>query len=905
MKKPVTIFFLFFLFFLFICIRFSEATGVNVTIDSISLSRTANDSTSNFTLQIDYPDGNAINHTDLLINGSTLAILNFGFDVNFTEGSNIAGLSYPVRYLWGYANGKSYNYTTTAIKGNGALQSYDTTEYISSSLDDLLPLKEFTIMYWIRLTSRPSDVGIFPFDVIIWTCYGAANYMSLESTVGVDDKFSFRLRNATLPNNSSTSGYLKSDNEATTNTWYHIALVATGKQLYIYINGVNQSTYKSDYDLNGWLPNYYVTNLSETCRPNYNGTRFAWMIGARNNSLGTVGQLDEMKLFNVALDTLQIKEIAEKELTNDTATSFTSSIWNNCTLYQAYGILSNTTDYGASMSSSIYYTGDYPTCNWINNTITNIRLASEYNSNYTNENITLSFEWFNLSYLFPVTDWRINNISLAVLNLPMNNVNTSTGYLRDYSSYENNVVKIYNNAPWYNSTSGKCKVGGCFGFSKTHQQALEIADDSSISSDLTNGLTIMLWLNLNSSAYTSHPGGYIINKLVKNLSAASSMYMITHCNYPCSIFPAIFIDTIFCRLRTNSGDYNVVNDAGCYSSNDFPLNTWTHVACVFGNGNLTMYINGVKNATTFANYSPADYAGNYGNLSIGSGNGSDGQIAGVSGYLDEIKIFNRPLSAYQIRTIYEEENINSTTETYVSAETEINDIWSTAITNTDTNTDSATYYSNTLTVLSIPSGSPPPENNVQGLAVVREYTKEQCKIVVSPSEINFTRQKPSINFTIKNEENFEYIPQIVYDESIFALDYEYSSLFPNDILTVSANTSTLTNGTIISFILIKSDDCLDVTIPVNIINTEAKNIALCIDSFGCMLDDLKEIGLTKIWDIGGKDVYLLYIFIVITIIILALVIIYGTLNIVLELVIGLILSIIVSALLYILIFTNI
>jgi len=71
-----------------------------------------------------------------------------------------------------------------------------------------------------------------------------------------------------------------------------------------------------------------------------------------------------------------------------------------------------------------------------------------------------------------------------------------------------------------------------------------------------------------------------------------------------------------------------------------------------------------------------------------------------NGTIDEVRIFNRSLSAAEILSLYWGSDI------ITSDETSINDIWSACVTPNDGTQDGATNCSNNITVLAVPNDTP-------------------------------------------------------------------------------------------------------------------------------------------------------------------------------------------------------
>ena len=97
-------------------------------------------------------------------------------------------------------------------------------------------------------------------------------------------------------------------------------------------------------------------------------------------------------------------------------------------------------------------------------------------------------------------------------------------------------------------------------------------------------------------------------------------------------------DNWICAFRGNSG-------AGCitYDTN----NEWTHAVIVYSGGNkLDLYVNGVLEV----NGGSTNFDTSQGYLSFGN-NGESGEY--FNGKIDEVMIFNRALSAEEVKNLYD------------------------------------------------------------------------------------------------------------------------------------------------------------------------------------------------------------------------------------------------------------
>lgn len=181
----------------------------------------------------------------------------------------------------------------------------------------------------------------------------------------------------------------------------------------------------------------------------------------------------------------------------------------------------------------------------------------------------------------------------------------------DASSSNNNGV--IENAVW--TTAGR--FGSALSFNGTSSW-VTVADAASL--DLTNGMTIEAWLNPTAlSGWRS--------ALLKETGVGLAYALYAHDNTP---NPAVTV--------------NIGADQSAVGTAALPLNTWTHLAATYDGIQLNLYVNGVLvgNRPQTGNMTVSSSP-----LRIG-GNAVWGEY--FSGLIDEVRIYNRALSATEIQT---------------------------------------------------------------------------------------------------------------------------------------------------------------------------------------------------------------------------------------------------------------
>jgi len=175
------------------------------------------------------------------------------------------------------------------------------------------------------------------------------------------------------------------------------------------------------------------------------------------------------------------------------------------------------------------------------------------------------------------------------------------------------------NSPTWTSGSG-CKSGSCLYFDNSAQKYVSVSDNDS--TDIRTNLTLSAWV------YPIGTGG--TDSYGTILQSSGSGYYL-------SFNDATNALSCYWYGKTPSGYHTT-------SASTVPLNQWTYVVCAWDGSNLYQYINGVLSKTT---------------TTTGAGTGATSINIGAEniarkfqGYLDEIKVYNRALSASEILAAY-------------------------------------------------------------------------------------------------------------------------------------------------------------------------------------------------------------------------------------------------------------
>jgi len=188
----------------------------------------------------------------------------------------------------------------------------------------------------------------------------------------------------------------------------------------------------------------------------------------------------------------------------------------------------------------------------------------------------------------------------------------------DSSGNRNNGVLI-NGPTW--QTSSNCRSGSCLSFDGTNDY-VDVGTGTSLS--ITQNITMETWVKLNT--YTS--GGTNTDR-ASIVQKTGQYYMtVNSANGTLDVF------------------FQGITGAHTSSNSTIPLNEWAHVAITYDGSNIKWYINGSLDKTL-----PA--AGTIGTdlRSVRVG-GEPGFGRFTNGHIDEVRIYNRALSAEEIQNHY-------------------------------------------------------------------------------------------------------------------------------------------------------------------------------------------------------------------------------------------------------------
>jgi Concanavalin A-like lectin/glucanases superfamily len=279
-------------------------------------------------------------------------------------------------------------------------------------------------------------------------------------------------------------------------------------------------------------------------------------------------------------------------------------------------------------------------------------LNSTFGTNLTTENLTV----FNQSTadleghsVKNIIDWRVDGVSMAVINVPMDIEHSAgAGYVKDYSSFGNKMNVWVD----YNTTGGYDGKGACEFLAEGPAKYNRIANSDSLKFYNNTGITISTWikpasLSQPSSApeiFSKMGDGRLIHLRVSGL------------------------DEIEFQL-TGSDSHMEVNSANGVIAE----NVWAYVTAVYDpSGSSQVYINGLASGSSVS--------GVVGDLNCSAeiwiGRGFNNYK--FNGTIDELMVFNRSLSAENVWALYSNQS-----DVLVSQETSSGENWTACVTPLD------------------------------------------------------------------------------------------------------------------------------------------------------------------------------------------------------------------------------
>jgi hypothetical protein len=320
---------------------------------------------------------------------------------------------------------------------------------------------------------------------------------------------------------------------------------------------------------------------------------------------------------------------------------------------------------------------------------------------YTNPNLTsviLNSTSFNLTsdnltaypvnasgYMTLIYDWREDNTSVAVLNMPFDtNVSTNdSGAVRDYSTNTYNGTLGSGTDAYMPTWISSGISGGAYSFDGVD----DYINLSDVFNDVYVPFSITAWINVKANTSIDP----IVSSDDNDIGNYRGFWMVVQ---PDNQIQISYGD------GTGSGGPNRRSGTTTEFINN---NTWTFVSAVVeGPTDMRLYINDTNATVTYTGSSNETMVHNVWPALIGS-RGRQGPFF-MNGSIDELQVYNHSLSHEQIKTMY-----NSGAPRYnltVSQETTLGDNWSVAVTPNNVTQDGTTVFSNFLEIVTADGGTP-------------------------------------------------------------------------------------------------------------------------------------------------------------------------------------------------------
>ncbi|MBU0894873.1 MAG: S8 family serine peptidase [Nanoarchaeota archaeon] len=377
--------------------------------------------------------------------------------------------------------------------------------------------------------------------------------------------------------------------------------------------------------------------------------------------------------------------------------------------------------------------------------------------NLSYDNLTVYYDTYDADAddVRVITDFRINDNSIAVLNmpfdLPVNSIDS--GAVRDYSTFSNNGTlgegaKGEVGPVW----TSEGKIGGAYEFDGV-DDFITIGSDESL--NLTKQISVELWLK---PIMNHELSGNNYGVIAKALSTPAWSWQLRFGGE----------DSSTCNTNNLGFQFNrdgtTVNSLWINIDEALSIGEWYHIVGTYDGTNAKIYLNGVLNETKVLD----NIQGSDAPILIGN-EGWPGNY--FNGTIDEVRIYNRSLSAEQIMLNYQARLAGHDIETIVSQETEVGENWSVSLVPNDGYQNGATQLSNYIHI----------QNIVPGIQYVQlspsvVYTKDNLNCLFnitdddSPTlDVNVSWYRNGLNFL--NSTIVDYIPGTNYTTN---LSYKYT-----------------------------------------------------------------------------------------------------------------------------------
>lgn len=315
-------------------------------------------------------------------------------------------------------------------------------------------------------------------------------------------------------------------------------------------------------------------------------------------------------------------------------------------------------------------------------------ISSTDSQNKSQGNLTsvIATTGYNGLQVYSIKDWKINGKGISQIILPFNNNPNGATEIKDYS--ENSLTGTLGQGEGSTSmpdwtTAGR--IGGAYNFDGQND-FIELQNSQLIQN--LSKMTVEAWVYPEKLGSEDYKIKSIITKGDFNAQRHFTLLMLANNKYEFFMGDGIF-------------------HAGLESNSYAQRNSWQHIVATFDNTTkeAKIYINGNLDASTTLNGFTPNFQ-NTNNLRIGWGNSDD---FAFDGKIDEVRIYNRILSAEQIKADYDYGLLGQYPDVLVSQEIVKNDNVSLYVTPTDSLVDGSRIGSNNIII----KNTPPVLSNLQ------------------------------------------------------------------------------------------------------------------------------------------------------------------------------------------------
>ncbi|MDP3699015.1 MAG: Ig-like domain-containing protein, partial [Nanoarchaeota archaeon] len=384
-----------------------------------------------------------------------------------------------------------------------------------------------------------------------------------------------------------------------------------------------------------------------------------------------------------------------------------------------------------------------------NDTDTNL---TAYNTTQTNGN--------SLKVIY---NWLMNNSPIAVLNMPFEGINGTSGTTADNKTWDYSGLRNHGNETGgvlWNSTGGY-DGKGAYMFDGANDY-IGLSDNNSTRLACTNGCTINSWVYIKGKSTSASAVTTIVSRL-DNLN-----------NF---LFFGTLVDlnrTYFIIYENKSSNSKLCSIQS--TTNAVSWNSWVFVTGRYNLTHAATFIDGAQaaaepcvlnsftslNATTWDNETP---------YNIGRGSGATSNV--FNGTIDEVMIFNRSLSNEQIYALWRNQ-----TNVITAQETILGENWSVHATPNNGTGDGTVVISNNLTILD----KTPPNVTINFLNNPADNS-------------NFSIRSSNQTFNASVFDSFTQISTVYFQfDNGTSADVNVTGLNTSGQWTVSYNVSTLAEG---------------------------------------------------------------------------------------------------------------